>query len=453
VGRGVRIAGLVFVCMASAVTAPMPAGGLARGRPAGRGVARMVERANLSSDEEQANGASNYPAHVSDDGRYVVFHSDATNLVPEDDDPGLDIYVRDRRTGTTRLVSASARPEAGGDPGDGSSIVPQISGDGRFVAFVSDATDLTAAGDTNGVRDAFVRDLRTGRTERVSVSSDEAPGDAPTEGVAISADGRYVVFNSYADLDPGPGGPVIGPTGGFVYVRDRRRGTTELASVAGDGSLPDAGAALDLAISADGRYVGFSSAATNLVPVDANGPGYSVFVHDRRTGTTEIVSDDTEAARRGADAFYPSLSGDGRYVAFSTDSVTGLAGQVYLVDRRTATTRALTRTRGGPPAYEFSSTPDVSTDGRWVTWWGTASDLVAGDTNGVADVFLHDTRRGTTERASVDGRGRQVTGGSFSPSVSRHGEVVVFDSDAPDLVPGDTNGLSDVFVSARRHRP
>jgi Tol biopolymer transport system component len=429
-------------CVAWVVVAPVPATGAPR-----QGPVRVIERVNVASNGEQANAPTFYPAHVSDDGRYVTFQSEATNLVPEDDDPGLDVYVRDRRTGTTRLVSTSARP--GGGPGDGWSLVPDISGNGRFVAFVSDATDLVAD-DTNGVRDAFVRDLRTGRVERISVSSDETPADASTEAAAISGTGRYVAFVSYADLAPDPGTPVPGPRLGLVYVRDRRLGTTELASVTSDGSRANSGASLDLAISSNGRYVGFSSEATNLAPIDTNGARPSVFVHDRQTGTTEIVSNDTDATRLGAEAFYPSLSANGHWVAFSTSTVPGMAGQVYLVDRRSGTTRQLTHTPGGPPTFESSSTPDVSADGRWVTWWGTASDLVAGDTNGVADVFLYDTRRATTTRLSVDPHGAQTSGASFAPSISRHGEVVVFNSEAPELVQGDTNGHIDVFASTRR---
>jgi Tol biopolymer transport system component len=437
------VAGWLAVVLAGAVV-PVPSTGAAQGWSR-----RVVERVNVGSDERQANGESVYPAHVSDDGRHVVFHSDATNLVPEDGDPSLDVYVRDRRRGTTWLVSATGGPSGG--PGNGWSLVPDISGDGRFVAFVSDATDLIAD-DSNGVRDAFVRDLRTGRTERVSVASDETPGLAPTEGVAVSGDGRYVAFNSYADLDPRPGGPVLGPSGGFVYVRDRRRGTTELVSVATDGSLPDAGATLELAINADGRYVAFSSSATNLVPTDINGPVPSVFVHDRRTGITEIASNDAETTRFGAEAFYPSLSGDGRYVAFSNSTVLAGPGQVYLFDRRTGTTRSLSGPSAGRPILEHSNAPDISRDGRWVTWWGTASDLVEGDLNGVADVFLHDTRRGTTTLLSVGPNGELANAESFWPSISAHGEVAVFDSQASSLVEDDTSPYVDVFASVRLRR-
>src|SRR5262249_22216540 len=253
---------------------------------------QLTELLNVASDGTPGNGSVidlDGPV-MSTDGRFVAFGSDATNLVPNDTNtspsrgcatPGCaeDIFVRDRQTGLTERVSVASD----GTQADEESFSPAISADGRFVAFGSIASNLARA-DTNRFTDVFVHDRQTGLTERVSIASDGSQGNGFSGLPAISADGRYVAFVSDAtDLVPGD-------TNGFadVFVRDRQTGTTERISVASGGTQANnySGPGDHLAISSDGRFVAFSSRATNLVTSDLNG-SQDVFVRDRVIGVTE----------------------------------------------------------------------------------------------------------------------------------------------------------------------
>ncbi|MGH3656122.1 MAG: hypothetical protein ACRDUA_05640, partial [Micromonosporaceae bacterium] len=236
----------------------------------------VTTRVSVASDGSQANDTSLKPA-VSAGGRYVAFVSLADNLVTGDTNGWWDVFVHDRRAGaTTRVSVASDGSQAKGDL----STAPALSADGRYVAFVSWEDNLVT-GDTNGWGDVFVHDRRTGATTRVSVASDGSQANAASgspPGLAISGDGRYVAFGSNADdLVPGDTNGTDD-----VFVHDRQTGATTRVSVASDGSQTNGGASGGPAISAGGRYIAFTSSADNLVPGDTNGT-YDVFVRDRRT--------------------------------------------------------------------------------------------------------------------------------------------------------------------------
>jgi TolB protein len=318
----------------------------------------------------------------------VAFTSDAADLVADDANGRLDVFVRDRRTGATERVSLGT----GGAEGDGDSFEPAISADGRFVAFTSRADDLVA-GDTNGLPDTFVRDRQAGATRRVNVGPGGAQADAFTFAPAISGDGRFVAFQSEAAT------LVAGDTNGAadVFVRDQRAGATERVSVS-SGEAQGDGPSGQPSISADGRRVAFTTRATNLVPGDAS-PRDDVLVRDRRAGTTRRVN---------------------------------------------------VRSGGGGQANGVSSQPAISADGRVVAFLSSATNLVRGDTNRAADVFVRDLATGgATRRASVTSAGGQADGGSSNPAVSGDGRSVAFDSTAANLVAGDSNGAADVFVRTR----
>ena len=243
----------------------------------------------------------------------MAFDTIASNLVADDMNERNDVYVRDRELGTTERVSIASD----GDPTGGGGIRASISGDGRFVAFYSNVNDLVL-GDENGLPDVFshvfVHDREAGTTERVSVASDGAKGNALSFNPAISADGRFVAFNS------GATNLVEGDTNGETdfFVHDREAGTTERVSVASDGTQGN-GESGGASISADGRFVGFSSLASNLVAGDTNGTSDS-FVHDRESGVTERVSlanDGTEGNNASGAA---SISGNGRFAAFNSSA-------------------------------------------------------------------------------------------------------------------------------------
>jgi Tol biopolymer transport system component len=242
---------------------------------------------------------------ISADGRYVAFHSDASNLVPGDTNGTWDIFVHDRLTGQTTRVSVASD----GTQGNNGSGDPSISADGRYVAFTSEASNLVP-GDTNGTWDIFVHDRVTGQTTRVSVASDGSEGYGSSFSSSISADGRYVAFSSWAS------NLVPGDTNGWadVFVHDRVTGQTTRVSVASDGTEGNHVSLLP-SISADGRYVAFSSWASNLVPGDTN-EVQDIFVHDRLTGQTSRVSVASGGTEGNGASEFPSISADGRYVAF-----------------------------------------------------------------------------------------------------------------------------------------
>jgi Tol biopolymer transport system component len=420
---------------------------------AGSAWAQSTQLVSVDSSGAQGNATSRFSS-VSADGRYVVFASSATNLVPSDTNGFIDVFVRDRQTGTTELASVSSSGVQGnGNSGDsigGSLPGFAISADGRYVAFWSQATNLVAS-DTNGFIDVFVRDRQAGTTELVSVSSSGVQGNSYSVGrLAISADGRYVAFFSNAS------NLVAGDTNHWmdIFVRDRQAGTTERVSVDSSGAQGDGPSFEGPSISADGRYVAFASYATNLVPGDTNAT-QDVFVHDRQTGATERVSVDSGGIEGDNSSTYPSISADGRYVAFlsSADNLvpgdTNGFSDVFVHDRQTGAIARANVDSSGAQADSESYDPWISADGRYVAFASYAQNLVAGDTNLNLDVFVHDLQTGATERESVDSSGAQGNAGSYFAGISSDGRFVAFTSAASNLVAGDTNGVEDVFVRDR----
>ena len=241
--------------------------------------AQVTELVSVATGGAQGNDTST-EASISADARFVAFWSDASNLVGGDTNGVEDVFVRDRQTGTTELVSVAT----GGTQGNARSRYPSISSDGRFVVFWSDASNLVA-GDTNGSADVFVRDRLSGTTERVSLAAGGAQGNADSLGPSISASGRFVAFWSLAT------NLVAGDTNAWndVFVRDRQSATTERVSVATGGAQGDFNS-YDPSISADGRFVAFESGATNLVAGDTNG-SFDVFLRDRATASFTSLCD------------------------------------------------------------------------------------------------------------------------------------------------------------------
>lgn len=329
---------------------------------------------------------------------------------------------------TTTKVSIAT----GGTPGQGDVVgyKPAVSADGRVVAFASYAANLVA-GDTNNTIDVFVHDRQSGVTTRVSVGSDGAQGNDISEAPALSADGRYVAFESAAST------LVSGDTNGAidVFVHDRVTGTTSRESVATNGAQAIGfSSRANPSLSADGRLVAFSSLSNTLVVGDTNNTT-DIFVRDRGTGVTTRVS----ATPEGSEASSPSsgalLSANGRLVLYQS-SGTG----VFLHDRQSGTTTRVIDTNG-PLAF--------SADGRYAAISSYAADVVAGDTNGTSDVFLLDLARGTRTRVSVGMGGAEANSYSEAPSLSADGRFIGFESNASNLVAGDTNANTDAFVLDR----
>ena len=334
-----------------------------------------------------------------------------------------------------------------GGQADGASFTPAISADGRWVAFASAASTLVA-GDTNGAEDVFVYDRVSRATERVSLSSAGEQGNGDSYGPVVSADGRYVAYTSAAS------NLVAGDTNDEldVFVRDRLARTTVLVSTGPHGTLGD-GPSVAPSISGDGRLVAFESDAANLVEGDTNGTG-DVFVHDLVAGLTRRLSVEGHGSQTESPSFGAAISADGTSVAFESFSSrlvpddTNGALDVFVADVATGALSRMSLASDGTQANDRSYSPSISADGRVVAFASFASNLVPGDTNGLLDVFVRRRDQGTTTRLSVGPGGVEGDGLSFAPVVSADGALVVFSSEASNLVPEDSNRMRDVFVAS-----
>lgn len=373
-------------------------------------------------------------------GRYVAFSSRATNLVAGDTNTFADIFLRDRVSGGTTRVSVSSS----GAQANASSDKARVSDDGRYVTFTSFATNLVSILDPNAsTSDVFVRDTTSGTTVCASVTPSGTTGNGASAYSDITPDGRYVVFHSLAsDL-------VAGDTNGTydVFVRDLVAGTTERISVATSGAEGNAQSAFSR-ISDDGRYVVFSSSASNFVAGDTSTLDF--FLRDRTSGTTIRISTPNAGGNGNFDAAgLPEMTGDAEYILFAsyaTNLVTGDTNgfaDLFLYRRSQGNlARVSIATDGSEPnAAVFFEGFGISDDGRYVVWSSTATNVVAGDVNGVEDVFRRDLALSTTSSLSAGGDGL-----SRRPLISSDGRRVIFETLATNLVAGDTNGVLDVYT-------
>jgi uncharacterized repeat protein (TIGR01451 family) len=461
--------------------------------------AGTTTRVSVTPAGTTSNNWSYWPS-LSDDGRYVAFGSEATNLVAGDTNGDLDAFVRDLAGATTTRVSVSTL----GTPSDSDITMPFLSADGRYVGFGSeawslDASDLNdftdvfvydtqtatmqagvrmdygtqaagkssqarivsapgarfvaftsrganlAPGDITPLNDAFVRNLDTGATERISVASDGGQANSDGYWPQISSDGRYAAFYSYATNIAGGDSFALD-----VFARDRQAATTELVSRSSSGQAGN-NQSSGFALSGNGRYVAFHSTATNLVVGDNNGQR-DIFLRDRDTNTTTRVSVSSSGQEANGASLAIAISNDGNLIAFASDATnlaagdTNAASDVYLRDVAAGTTVRISNTAGGAPGNGTSTDPAMSPDGRYVAFMSAASNLVAGDTNSVRDIFVYD--RQTQQMSLVSKTSAGVAGNdtSTNPEISNAPAYVVFSSAATNLAAGDTNGVTDTFV-------
>jgi uncharacterized repeat protein (TIGR01451 family) len=408
------------------------------------------ELISTSTDEVQGNQDSQLPS-ISAHGRYVAFASHADNLVPEDTNVAVDVFVRDRLTGTTERVSVSDSERQG----DGDSGIlnllggPSISEDGRYVAFASESTNLVR-GDRNDVADVFVRDRVDGTTTRVSVTSDgaEASGTEPS----ISADGQHVAFIS---VDEALGGTDLSDD---VFVHDLQTGTTERISQAPDGSEGD-GSSSSPILSRDGRFVYFNSFASNLVTGDNDtDQAVDTFLFDRDTDTMSAVSGPfTPGTTTFQHSTVGGMSGNGQFLTFSTAAAVDPADtngfeDAYLFDSQNpgAAPVRVSVSDTEQQGDEFTFAGPVSADGRFVAMVSRASNF-GGPANFRENVYLRDVTEGNTLLVSAAAPGGTNELDSIQPAMTPDASVVALSSRSELLGPENQDFFAyDIFVRDAR---
>ncbi|MHB8792059.1 MAG: TolB family protein [Thermoleophilia bacterium] len=404
----------------------------------------IISRASTSAAGVPSDGYGGYDASISADGRFVAFEGEG-NLVPGDTNGVTDIFVKNTQTGAiTRVSTSSEGIEANAPCG-----IPAISGDGRYVVFDSAASNLVA-GDSNATGDVFMKDVVTGTTTRISVSVSGLDANDVSYDASVSDDGRVVSFRSRAtDLVSNDTNSVAD-----IFVRDIQAGTTSRASTTSSG-VETAGNHDDPSISPDGRYVAFGSTSTTLVSGDTNAVE-DVFVKEISNGTTTRVSTSQAGAEGNGNSADPAFSYDGRYVVFASSAANLVSGDtngqidVFRIDRQDGSVIRASLASDGTQADAQNVYAGISGNGRFVVFESNATNLVPVDTNAVTDVFVNDTYTGDTVRVSTDLAGVQGDAGSdcwsHSP-ISADGRMVVFASNATNLVPGGaTPAPRQIFI-------
>ncbi|BCA55149.1 hypothetical protein W02_22890 [Nitrospira sp. KM1] len=438
----------------------------------------VVSATSTTAPLGEANGASgtdnrSFDQGISGTGRFVVFDSLATNLVSAPSANGVNrqVYLHDRQTGLTEMVSVSSA----GAAGDQDSLVAVVSDDGNIVVFDSFSANLVT-GDTNGVRDVFVRNRAAGTTVRISqpLTGGEVAcvpsglNDCNSFDPSISSDGTVIAFGSFRKLanDTDDEADV------YVYVAGGSPTLTRITTANPGSTEPPTGSAGSPSVSADGRFVAFASQKKNLIAVDTADPFDDIFVYTVGTGVLRKVSIGFGGAAADGHSFGPSISGNGRFVAFWSEASNLVASDVggfsdiFVVDT-TATTLApkLIANLALNQGDGNSIWPSISRDGKLIAFDTEATnfDAASQDNNGVRDAYIIDrscsTDFGTPasapctfKRASIASDNNLGNGQSVFPALSGDGKYVAYYSDASNLIPGvgDTNGLRDAFVTKRQ---
>lgn len=346
---------------------------------------------------------------------------------------------------TAQMTTDRIAMGMGGAQPNGNVSDVAMSADGRFVVFSSDATNLVA-GDTNGKQDVFLYDADLQSVERISVTSLGVEGNNNSFSPSISDDGTLVVFVSTATNFAGDDDN----NALDVFLYDRLTTNLTLISRHSDTTLGD-NASYDCKISGNGLFVVYRSLATNLVDEDTNG-FVDIFLYDVQNATTSRVSVSTDDVQANGDSLQPSISADGTVIAFAS-AATNLSGldtnfyvDVFVRDNNLSTTTIASRTyQSGSPNGPCTE-PCISRDGAFVVFKSTATNMVLGDINGMSDIFKYNLSNGDVDRVSVNSSNVQGNGDSRTPSISEDGRFVSFLSSATNIAPFDTNGVMDLFV-------
>ncbi len=419
------------------------------------GQERVIYLLSQTARGQSAEGRSEGPA-VNANGTAAAYNSNALNLVsPPFQNFRGQIYARVLADVTSELVSKSPTGQAGNQSSQSGGFGPGVSADGTLVAYSSRATNLVPA-DSNGFEDVFVTDRESGETQLISRGVGGEPANGASTFARLSGDGRYVVFQSNASnlIDGDDNGTTD------IFLADRDGGAIVRVSVASDGAASN-GASITPAISEDGRMVAFASRATNFVAPAPSGAFEQIYVHDVPTGATALVSLSSTGQPANRISFLPVLTADGSQVAFKSEAFnlvpddTNGVPDVFVRDRVANTTVRVSVDSFGNQANGLSGGPGISANGRFVSFVSFASNFVPDDGNGFSDVYVYDRfppgrEQGRIERVTValTDMGEPNEGvADFPVSVSADGRWIAFASAASNLVPNDVNNDLDAFLA------
>jgi len=400
---------------------------------------------SVSSTGVVGNGESMDPS-ISANGRYVAFESLASNLVSNDTNKQMDVFVHDRVTGVTERVSTAT----GGGQSNGESRAAHISADGRYVVFSSRATNLTSH-DYYGQSNIYLKDRLAGTIDLISTRLDGAPDRCGSHDPAVSDNGRFVAFYSCDD------GLTDGDNNGKfdVFVRDRRDGITRLISITPDGEPGNDVSWGPVSITGNGHEVFFSSWANDLTPGDLNST-LDAFAHNWQTGETELLSISTNNVQGDRDTGGGVPSADGTRVIIGSNATTLVPNDTnqvkdaFLRDRAAGTMERISLTPDGRETFNSSGYGSaISPDGRFIAFHSWSDQLIAEDTNFVPDIFVYDVETRRTIRVSISSEGAEANNEVFyTMDIALDGRAVAFPSQATNLVSGidDSNDTWDIFV-------
>jgi Tol biopolymer transport system component len=406
----------------------------------------ILTRISVDSQGRGGNGASQAAA-LSANGRYLAFQSEANNLIENDTNGYTDIFIYDRITQICQRVSVSSQQE----PANFVSFFPTISGDGQWIAFQSDAFNLVA-NDSNSTTDIFLHQRDSARTIMISINSKKEQGNSTSSEPSISADGRYIAFHSYAS------NLVANDTNqkSDIFVYERETGTLSRVSVRSKGEQVN-GPSFGAAINGNGRFIAFSSDASDLVAND-NNETIDVFVHDREALETVRVSVSSEGEAGNDASYYASISADGRLVAFQSRATNLVAEDsngvedIFVHDLTSGETQRVSVNDEGIAGEAASFAPQISGNGRFVIFNSNADNLVADDDNQGTDVFVYDLANKNIRRLTLNSQNdRNPRAALYAPSISYDGRWAAFESKAWNLVANDFNEAMDIFLYDRAY--
>ncbi len=414
-----------------------------------RGELFHAERVSVSSDGTEANDISTnslgsiFPPSISTDGRYIAFSSSATNLIENDiNGNAWDVFVHDRSTGTTEVISISSL----GYQGNQDSWGPSISGDGRYIVFCSTANNLIE-NDNNGFSDIFLYDRISRTTSIISVSSTGSQGTHDSQYPIISQDGKFIAFESYANnlVENDPDRIVYTVNEKDIFLYERETATLEIITTNLYG-LSHNGQVNLSSLSSDGQYIVFNSTATDFIENDLNSAEMDVFVFDRETSTTKIVSIDSYGNQSSqssyADFNSQAISSDGQYIVFKSNNLMtndlNASSDIYIHNQFAGSTEIVSVDSNGEQFYNAYN-PSISNDGRYVTF-------IADNEYSDYLLFWRDQISGTTQMISNAYNGSYPDGGLENQSISGNGSFVVFNSYSTNLTENDTNDDCDTFI-------